>query len=134
MSKFKLASILFFISTLFLKFSSMFRDIVIAHQFGAGDIVGAYNAAMTIPNTFILFMLSGMKDAFVPSYLKYDKQNQGFSHLTNIVKGTFYIGLLISLAGAAFSPWLIHLLFPTFRDDIEQLAIWTSIMYFFLFF
>ena len=131
MSKFKLASILFFISTLFLKFSSMFRDIVIAHQFGAGDIVGAYNAAMTIPNTFILFMLSGMKDAFVPSYLKYDKQNQGFSHLTNIVKGTFYIGLLISLAGAAFSPLLIHLLFPTFRGDIEQLAIWTSIMYFF---
>lgn len=130
LSKLKIASILFFISTLFLKFSSMFRDIVIAHQFGASAVVGAYNAAMTIPNTFILFMLTGMKDAFVPSYLKYNKQNQGFSHLTNIVKGTFYIGLFISIVGALLSPLLIKTLFPTFSDDIEQLAIWTSIAYF----
>lgn len=130
MSKFKKTSILFFLSTLLLKFSSMFRDIVIAHEFGASDIVGAYNAAMTIPNTFILFMLTGMKDAFVPSYIKYEKQGKGFAHLTNIVKGTFYFGLLVSFTGVLLSPFLISLLYPAFENNIKTLAIWTSSMYF----
>lgn len=107
----------------------MLRDIVIAHQFGASEIVGAYNAAMTIPNTFILFMLTGIKDAFVPSYLKYESQKKGFAHLTNIVKGTFIIGLVISILGVLFSPFLISTFFPTF-DSERKLAIYTSSVYF----
>lgn len=130
LSKFKLASIIFFISTLFLKFSSMLRDIVIANEFGAGAIVGAYNAAMTIPNTFILFLLTGMKDAFVPSYMKYDQLGRGFEHLTNIVKGTFIIGLFISLLGTSISPVIMKTLFPTFTGEIKEIAIWTSMAYF----
>ncbi|WP_191560043.1 murein biosynthesis integral membrane protein MurJ [Metabacillus idriensis] len=131
MSRLKIASILFLASTLFLKFSSMFRDLVIAHYFGASYVVDAYNAAMIIPNAFILFMLTGMKDAFVPSYIKYDSKNEGFSHLTNIVKGTFYIGLTISVIGALISPVIIPIMFPSFNPDGTQIAIWTAAIYFF---
>lgn len=77
MKSLKIASILLLVSTLFLKFSSMIRDLVIANYFGTSYIVDAYNAAMIIPNAFILFMLTGMKDAFIPSYLRYEKEGKG---------------------------------------------------------
>ncbi|WP_456273216.1 murein biosynthesis integral membrane protein MurJ [Bacillus sp. AK031] len=130
MSKLKIASIIFLISTLFLKFSSMLRDLVIAHYFGASYIVDAYNAAMIIPNAFILFMLTGMKDAFVPSYIKYEKKNQGNEHLTNIVKGTFIVGFVISLIGAVFAPVYFPLMYPEFTDSAINLGIWTATVYF----
>ncbi len=52
----------------------MIRDLVIANYFGTSYIADSYNAAMIIPNAFILFMLTGMKDAFIPSYLRYEKE------------------------------------------------------------
>ncbi|MGF2617960.1 murein biosynthesis integral membrane protein MurJ [Rossellomorea vietnamensis] len=130
MSKLKFASIIFLISTLFLKFSSMLRDLVIAHYFGASYIVDAYNAAMIIPNAFILFMLTGMKDAFVPSYIKYEADHKGKEHLTNIVKGTFIIGFIISFAGAVFAPVYFPLMYPEFTDSAINLGIWTAALYF----
>ena len=69
MSKLKLASILFLLSTFFLKFSSMIRDIVISGLYGDSYMADAYFASMVIPNAIVLFMLTGMKDAFLPSYL-----------------------------------------------------------------
>jgi putative peptidoglycan lipid II flippase len=130
MSKLKIASIIFLISTLFLKFSSMLRDLVIAHYFGASSVVDAYNAAMIIPNAFILFMLTGMKDAFVPSYIKYNNVNKGKEHLTNIVKGTFIIGLIISLVGAVLAPVYFPIMYPEFEQSAIQLGVWTASIYF----
>lgn len=130
MSKLKLASILLLISTLILKFSSMIRDIVIANLFGDSYMASAYLAAMLIPNALILFMLTGMKEAFLPSYFKYDKEGKGFSHLTNIVKGTFWISVLLAIGGVLLSPFVIPILFP-FNEHGTEIAIWTSVIYFF---
>ena len=95
MKNLKLTSALLLVSTLFLKFSSMIRDLVISGLYGDSYQADAYFAAMTIPNAIILFMLTGMKDAFLPSYYKYESLGKGFSHLTNIVKGTFWISLFV---------------------------------------
>jgi putative peptidoglycan lipid II flippase len=132
MSKLKAASILFLVSTIFLKFSSMFRDLVIAGLFGVSYQADAYLAAMTIPNAIVLFMLTGMKDAFLPSYYKYNRAGKGFSHLTNIVKGTFWISLGISIIGALLSPWLVRLLYPEFGkyEHGFEIATWTAVFYF----
>ncbi|MGD6875650.1 murein biosynthesis integral membrane protein MurJ [Bacillus infantis] len=132
MSKLKLASILFLLSTFFLKFSSMIRDIVISGLYGDSYMADAYFAAMTIPNAVVLFMLTGMKDAFLPSYYKYDALGKGFSHLTNVVKGTFWISAGISVAGAALSPWMVRLLYPEFGEFEHglQIAAWTAAVYF----
>lgn len=130
MSKLRIASILFLLSTFFLKFSSMLRDMVIAHFFGASYVTDAYNAAMTIPNAIILFMLTGMKDAFLPSYYKYEKLGKGFSHLTNVVKGTFWISSVVAVFGAVFSPFLIRWLYPSFNNHGTEIAIWTAVIYF----
>lgn len=132
MSKLRTASIVFLISTFVLKFSSMIRDLVIAGLFGDSYTADAYLAALTIPNAIILFMLTGMKDAFLPSYIQYDKRGQGFSHLTNVAKGTAGICLFISLIGALLSPWLVRMLYPEFAkyEHGIQIATWTSALYF----
>jgi putative peptidoglycan lipid II flippase len=130
MSKLRMASILFLLSTFFLKFSSMLRDLVIANLFGDSYVVDAYIAAMTIPNAIILFMLTGMKDAFLPSYYKYERLGKGFSHLTNVVKGTFWISVIIAIGGTILSPFLIRMLYPNFNNHGIEIAIWTAIIYF----
>ncbi|GAB1773413.1 murein biosynthesis integral membrane protein MurJ [Priestia megaterium] len=130
MKSLKFASILLLISTLFLKFSSMIRDTIIANYFGTSYVVDAYNAAMIIPNAFILFMLTGMKDAFIPSYLRYEKDNKGKSHLTNIVKSTFFICFIISILGSIASFFYFPVSYPNFSKAAIEIGIYTSIMYF----
>ncbi|MDQ0215921.1 putative peptidoglycan lipid II flippase [Oikeobacillus pervagus] len=133
MGKLRVASILFLLSTFFLKFSSMIREMVISRLFGASYEADVYFAAMTIPNAIVLFMLTGMKDAFLPSYYKYDRLGQGFSHLTNIVKGTFWISLGVSIIGAAISPFLVQTVYPEFGkyEHGFEIAAWTAALYFF---
>lgn len=132
MSRLKFASVLLILSTFLLKFSSMLRDIVIAGVFGNTYVTDAYFSAMIIPNAIVLFMLTGMKDAFLPSYYKFDRLNKGHSHLTNIVKGTFWLSLPISIVGALASPLIVRLLYPdlgNFNDGL-QIAAWTAALYF----
>ncbi|WP_394554290.1 murein biosynthesis integral membrane protein MurJ [Priestia aryabhattai] len=130
MKNLKFASILLLISTLFLKFSSMIRDLVIANYFGTSYIVDSYNAAMIIPNAFILFMLTGMKDAFIPSYLRYEKENKGKVHLTNIVKSTFLICFIISVLGSIAAFFYFPASYSNFSKAAIELGIYTGVMYF----
>ncbi len=132
MKKLRIAAILLIASTLLLKFSSMIRDLVISGYYGDSYMADAYFAAMTIPNALILFMLTGMKDAFLPSYYKYDRLGKGYSHLTNVVKGTFFIGLVVSIIGVVISPGLVRVLYPEFGRYEEgwQIAGWTAAIYF----
>lgn len=126
MSKLKVASILFLFSTFVLKFSSMIRDLVIAGLFGDSYQADAYLAAMTIPNAFVLFLLTGMKDAFLPSYYKFNAIGRGEEHLTNIVKGTFWITLGVSILGVLLSGPIIRLFYPNFGEFEHGFAIATA--------
>jgi len=132
MSKLRFSVVLFFLSTVLLKFSSMFRDLVISGLYGDSYKADAYFASMTIPNAIILFMLTGMKDAFLPSYYTYEKQGKGFSHLTNIVKGTFIFSVAVAIVGTIFSPFLVKWLYPEFSkyQDGYSVAVWTIALYF----
>lgn len=132
MSKLKVASILFLISTFFLKFSSMLRDLVVAALFGDSYQADAYIAAMTIPNALVLFLLTGMKDAFLPSYYKFDAIGKGEQHLTNVVKGTFIISLLASIIGMLLASPIVRTFYPSFAqyEDGFHIAIWTVVIYF----
>lgn len=132
MKKMKLISILFLISTFVLKFSSMIRDLVIASLFGDSYRADVYFAAMTIPNAVILFLLTGMKDAFLPSYFKYDALGKGHEHLTNIVKATFLFSIIVALLGIVLSSPLIQIFYPKFEmyEHGMTIAVWTVMIYF----
>ncbi|QOY37108.1 murein biosynthesis integral membrane protein MurJ [Anaerobacillus isosaccharinicus] len=126
----RIAVVLLIIATFVLKVSSMVRDMVIAYYFGGSYITDAYLAAFVIPNMIILFMLTGMKDSLVPSYIQASEQSQQKKHLSDVFKGTTLVGLLLSVAGVAISPWLIPLLYPHFSDEAMTIAIWVAILYF----
>ncbi|WP_033542711.1 murein biosynthesis integral membrane protein MurJ [Planococcus sp. CAU13] len=132
MSKLKIASILFLLSTFILKFSSMLRDLVIAGLFGDSYRADAYIAAMTIPNALVLFMLTGMKDAFLPSYYKFDAIGKGEEHLTNIAKGTMWICLILSIGGMILAAPIVRIAYPSFAEyeDGFFIATWTIVIYF----
>lgn len=132
MNKFKLTSVIFLLSTFVLKFSGMIRDLVIAAQYGNDIQASAYFTAMTIPNALILFLLTGMKDAFLPSYYKYKALGRGEEHLTDILKSTFIISTAVGILGAVLSPIIIKVFYPAFTADetIFYIAVWTAAIYF----
>lgn len=132
MSKLKIASILFLVSTFILKFSSMIRDLIIAGLFGDSYQADAYIAAMTIPNALVLFLLTGMKDAFLPSYYKFQALGKGEEHLTNIVKGTMWMSLAYSVIGIILAAPIVRIFYPSFAqyEDGFFIATWTVVIYF----
>jgi putative peptidoglycan lipid II flippase len=132
MSKLKISVILLLLSTLVLKFSSMIRDLVISGLYGDSYMADAYFASMTIPNTIILFLLTGLKDAFLPSFYKFDVQGKGISHQTNIIKSTFLFSIAIALIGTILSPFLVDWLYPGFSNYEfgTSIAQWTIALYF----
>ncbi|WP_342513207.1 lipid II flippase MurJ [Sporosarcina sp. FSL K6-1522] len=132
MNKLKAATLFFLLSTMVLKFSSMLRDLVIAGLYGDSYEAGVYFAAMTVPNALVLFLLTGMKDAFLPSYYKYQELGKGEQHLTNIIKGTFIISSGVAILGILLSSPIVHVLYPAFADYEKgmQIATWTAAIYF----
>ncbi|KHF39597.1 murein biosynthesis integral membrane protein MurJ [Halalkalibacter okhensis] len=130
MKSLKVASILFFGATLLLKVSSMIRDMIIAYYFGDTYVTDAYLAAFIIPNMIILFMTTGMKNTFVPSYIEALTEQREKQHLTHILKGTAIIGLILSVIGIVISPYIIPILYPNFHLEATDIAVWVSIIYF----
>lgn len=110
----------------------MIRDVVIANLFADSYRADVYFAAMTIPNAFVLFLLTGMKDAFLPSYYKYSGLGKGDQHLTNIIKGTFIISTGVAILGMLLASPLVRILYPSFAEYEFgiQIATWTVVIYF----
>src|SRR5690606_11592630 len=103
---------LFVIASLFLKVSGLLRDMVIAFQFGDSYQSAAYFAAFTLPNMFILFFATGMKNAFVPSFIHAQADGNGHHHFSQIIRGTMVLGLIVSVIGVLASPLLLPIMFP----------------------
>ncbi|MUV37324.1 putative lipid II flippase MurJ [Lentibacillus sp. JNUCC-1] len=129
-SKLGLASVLFIGASLILKVSGLLRDMVIAFYFGDSYVADAYLAAFIIPNMFILFMTTGMKNAFVPSYIEALEQKRGAYHLGQVFKGTILISFVISVLGLALAPVYIPILYPEFHADAAKIAITVAMIFF----
>lgn len=129
-SKVGFLSIVFIGLTFLLKVSGLIRDMVMAYFFGAGYQAAAYLAAFVIPNMFILFMVTGMKNALVPSYIEASQMKRGKEHLGQVLKGTFLISLVIALLGMLLAPLYIPILYPNFVQKTVSIAIGISVIYF----
>ncbi|PAD35230.1 murein biosynthesis integral membrane protein MurJ [Terribacillus saccharophilus] len=128
-SKLRIASLLLLFVTLVLKISGLIRDMLIGYYFGSGSEADAYLAAFALPNMFILFLTTGMKSAFVPSYIKYKEKSRGLSHLQDVWKGTLLFSLLISVVFIVIAPIYIRLLFPNLTGDTAQMATIMTIIF-----
>jgi putative peptidoglycan lipid II flippase len=113
--------------TLLSRGAGFLRDVLLGAVLGAGLLADAFVVAQRLPNHFrTIFGEGAFNSAYVPSYAQV-LHTEGLA-AARIFSGQIFLGLLASqvvlLALAwAFTPTLIDLLAPGFREDPEKFAI-----------
>ena len=129
------------LSTLASRVLGFFREVVIAHYFGAGMATDAFFVAFQLPNTFRRLLAEGsLTVSFIPVFsqtmiTKGRKAalvlaNNAFSALTLVL-------ITLVIAGVICAPWLITVMVPGFARDpgkIELTSFLARLMFPYLFF
>ncbi|MDD5341570.1 MAG: murein biosynthesis integral membrane protein MurJ [Patescibacteria group bacterium] len=115
------AAIIVAVASLASRFLGIFRDRILAGQFGAGDTLDTYYAAFRVPDlVYNLLVLGALSAGFIPIFTKYlntkseTKSWQLVSGMINIL----LIGLIV-VCGIAFifAPELMKLITPGFSPE-----------------
>jgi putative peptidoglycan lipid II flippase len=132
-----LAALLVASSSLVSRFLGIFRDRILAGEFGAGDTLDIYYAAFRVPDLiFNLIVLGALSAGFVPiftSLLKnptekiknvFKRDNQKAWNLVANVLNILVIFLIIFCGlGVIFAPWLMKLIAPGFSGEKLDLTV-----------
>ncbi len=123
------------------RISGVAREIVMARLFGAGQVYDAFLLGFRIPNlTRDLFAEGALSSAFIPTFSQYlaTKEKKEAATLANLVATAIVIVVgSFCIAGMIFSPALVNLLAPGFREvpgKFEMAVTMTRIMFPFLLF
>uniref|UniRef100_A0A7C4M0Q3 Probable lipid II flippase MurJ n=1 Tax=candidate division CPR3 bacterium TaxID=2268181 RepID=A0A7C4M0Q3_UNCC3 len=110
----------------------LFRDRVLASEFGAGQTLDTYYAAFRIPDLiFNLLILGALSSAFIPifSEILFKDEKKAWkmvANFTNIVM-VFLAGFMVMLF--IFAPWIMKVITPGFNTvQLEDVTILTRIM------
>jgi putative peptidoglycan lipid II flippase len=139
------AAVMVAASSLLSRLLGIFRDRILASEFGAGDTLDVYYAAFRIPDLiFNLLVLGALSAGFIPIFtglvksftsrvrsLFSEQENREAWELTSNVLNILSLFLII-LAGLGFifSPVLTKLISPGFSADKQSLtAVLTKIMF-----
>lgn len=110
--------------TLLSRILGFFRDMVIAHFFGAGMAADAFFVAFRIPNLWRRLVGEGsMTISFIPVYTEYlqqrsEEETREVTHIAFTLMGLMLI--LITLFGIFFSPLIIQIIAPGFAKIPEK--------------
>src|ERR1700760_3826669 len=107
--------------TLLSRVTGFARDIMLAAILGAGPVADAFFVALRLPNHFrAIFAEGAFNAAFVPAYARV-RQQHGPDHARlfgDRVFTLFFASQVVLLVAAlVFTPTLIRLLAPGFRED-----------------
>lgn len=110
--------------TLLSRILGFFRDMVIAHFFGAGMAADAFFVAFRIPNLWRRLVGEGsLTISFIPVYTEYLRQRSE-EEIREVTHAAFtlmgLVLLLITLIGILFSPVLIQIIAPGFARIPEK--------------
>ncbi|HQB50603.1 MAG TPA: murein biosynthesis integral membrane protein MurJ [bacterium] len=118
------AAIVIGLSSFISRFLGVFRDRILAGQFGAGDELDAYYAAFRVPDLiYNLLVLGALSAGFVPIFISLlneekDEQKKDAWRFANLVANSLLIILVVlGVAGVIFAPQLLHLLTPGFSPE-----------------
>ncbi len=112
----------------------LFRDRILASQFGAGDILDVYYAAFRVPDIiYNLLIVGALSAAFIPVFtgLITKKNNQRAWQLASglLTLQIFAVGI-ISLLLAIFAPQVMKFITPGFSEEkIQEVVHFTRIMF-----
>lgn len=112
----------------------LFRDRILAHQFGAGDTLDIYYAAFRIPDMiYNLLVLGALSAAFIPvftSLISTDKEEESWKLASGILTLKVIAISVISIILVIFSSKIMRALTPGFSPEkINAAASFTRIMF-----
>jgi len=120
------AAFLIAASSLVSRFLGIFRDRILAGQFGAGDTLDIYYAAFRVPDlVYNLLVLGALSAGFIPIFtglIKNKKhgsdENKEAWQLANDVLNIFIVVLIfLCSAGIVLAPFFMKLIAPGFSDE-----------------
>lgn len=125
------AAFLVALSSLVSRFLGIFRDRILAGEFGAGDTLDIYYAAFRLPDLiFSLLVLGALSAGFIPVFTKLIKhENQPEKNpeawmLSNSIVNLLGISLiLLSVVAIIFAPQLLKIFAPGFSADKRTLTV-----------
>lgn len=132
------AALLVALSSLVSRFLGMFRDRILAGQFGAGDTLDVYYAAFRIPDLiFNLLVLGALSAGFIPIFISLAKNLDGDHRLAifrssnkeawdmvaNLLNIIFIALLFLCGLGILVAPWLMKLVTPGFSPEKLELTV-----------
>ncbi len=115
-------------SSLASRFLGVFRDRILAGEFGAGDTLDIYYAAFRVPDLiFNLLILGALSAGFIPvftSLIKHEK-NEAWELESRVLNILGFAQVVLSGLGIIFAPFLMKLITPGF--DAEKMALTVSL-------
>jgi putative peptidoglycan lipid II flippase len=140
-----IAALLVALSSLLSRFLGIFRDRILAGEFGAGDTLDIYYAAFRVPDIiFNLLVLGALSAGFIPILTalirdhdatdkrqKLKERNAKAWELVNDIMNLMIVTLVaLSFIGIIFAPQIVRLMVPGFSPEKQALtASLTQIMF-----
>lgn len=121
-------------ATLASRLLGLLREKLLAHYFGAGDIVDIYIAAFRIPDFIFLILVSGILSAgFIPvftSYLENKSKKQAFILASNVLNILMLLVIGLSVLLFIITPFLVKLIVPGFNPEkLAKTIVLTRILF-----
>jgi len=102
----------------------LFRDNILAKEFGAGKEMDIYLAAFRIPDfIFNIVVIGALSAGFIPVFTKLiseKKEQRAFRTANAVLNLLFVILIFLCLLAIIFAPNLIHFLTPGFDNDKKE--------------
>ncbi len=105
----------------------LLRDRLLAHHFGAGAALDAYNAAFIVPNLLLnIFVAGALTAAFVPIFsglISKDRRQEAAEFANSVLNSSILIILITGLAVFIFAPQLSRWVVPGFTPESKVLFV-----------
>ncbi len=119
--------------TLLSRFLGMFRDVAIAHAFGATAAADAFWVALRIPNTLRRLLGEGTLTVAMVPVLREARSRDGDARALRIARITWsfflVVVLAVGIAGTVAAPLVVRVLALGFVRDPERLALATQLLH-----
>ena len=135
------AAVLVAASSLISRLLGVFRDRILASQFGAGPQLDIYYAAFRVPDLlFNLIVLGALSAGFIPIFSglvknfndpkKADENTPAWQLANNVINLLSLFLVAFSLLGVIFAPLLVRVITPGFSTDAQVSTVFlTRIMF-----
>ena len=134
-----MAALLVALSSLVSRLLGIFRDRILAGEFGAGDTLDIYYAAFRLPDLiFNLLVLGALSAGFIPVFIKLIKKSKDAEDLaqadltkswqlaSNVLNILALSLLILAALGIFFAPWITKLITPGFSAEKMKLTVGLS--------